>query len=533
MRLIALPLLAVVLLGQETPRGPKTYDLVVYGGTSAGVMCAVRAAELGRSVLVVNPDGHLGGMTASGLGATDIGNKRAIGGLSRGFYRAVRAHYTREESWRQERRQQFRGWRDEDAMWYFEPHVAKAILEFKLGVEEVTLISDKLDLDRGCHMAGARIVSFFTTSGRRVRGRMFVDATYEGDLMSRAGVSYHVGREPNHRYGETLNGVQTARSVKHQFRAAVDPYLIPGRPASGLLFGIQGQSPGADGSGDARVQAYNFRLCLTDAPDNRVPFKKPEGHDEGWYELLLRNLEAGDLRLPYHSVRMPNRKTDTNNNHAVSTDFIGMNWRWPEADHVEREALFQLHKRWQQGLFWTLANHPRVPIKIREEVSRWGLAKDEFTETGNWPPGLYVREGRRMISDYVMTERDCLGARRCKDSVGLAAYNMDSHNVQRWVDKADRVRNEGDIQVPPTGPYPISYKAIVPRRQECTNLLVPVCLSASHIAYGSNRMEPVLMILGESAAMAAPLALAGQPTVQDVPYAELRDLLLKSEQVLE
>ncbi len=520
----------VALSGHAQP----VFDVVVYGGTSAGVVCAVKAAQLGRSVVLVNPTHHVGGLTASGLGATDIGNKRAIGGLSRSFYRRIRERYSNDAEWKYQRRDQFRGWRDEDALWYFEPHVAQETFAAMLAESKVQVESgERLDLEYGCVMDGTRIVALVTESKRHWRGRMFVDATYEGDLLAKAGVSYHVGREPCARYGETLNGVQTLRSVKHQFVKDVDPFVVRNDPRSGLLFGIQGRKAGRERSGDGKVQAYNFRLCLTDVPENRVPFPKPDGYDASWYELLIRNFEAGDLRIPFHSIAMPNRKTDTNNNHAVSTDFIGMSWAWPEGDYATRARLFDLHRRWQQGLFWTMANHPRVPESVRRRVSRWGLSKDEFIQTGNWPHELYVREGRRMIAATVMTELHCLGVHRCDDPVGLAAYNMDSHNVQRWVDSDGRVRNEGDIQVPPTSPYPISYRSIVPADGECSNLLVPVCLSASHIAYGSIRMEPVFMILGESAATAADLAIRGATSVQGVRYEALRARLLAAGQVLE
>lgn len=518
----------------ETRDSERTWDLVVYGGTSAGVTCAVQAAGLGRSVVVLCPSGRVGGLSASGLGATDIGNKRAIGGMSRGFYRRIRAHYARDAAWKYEKRESFRGWRDEDALWYFEPKVAEATFIAMLAEAHVPVVlGERIDLHRGCAIERGRIAALIAESGRRWRGRMFVDATYEGDLLAKAGVSYTVGRESNELYGETLNGNQVGNARHHQFIKDIDPYVVPGAPKSGLLFGIQPGDRGTDGTGDRRVQAYCFRVCLTDVPENRVPFPKPEGYDESWYELMLRNLEAGDHRIPYSNIRMPNGKTDTNNNFAVSTDFIGMSWTWPEATHAERERLFELHKRWQQGLHWTLANHPRSPKAVRDEVAKWGLARDEFTSTGNWPHAIYVREGRRMVSSYVVTENDCKARRPvCDDSVGLAAYNMDSHNVRRYVNADGFVRNEGDVQVPPTRPYPISYRAIVPRRSECKNLLVPVCLSSTHMAYGSIRMEPVFMILGQSAAIAADLAIRGKHDVQGVPYPELKKRLIEAGQIL-
>jgi hypothetical protein len=379
---------------------------------------------------------------------------------------------------------------------------------------------------------GARVVAIRMESGRIFRGRMFIDATYEGDLMAKAGVSYTVGREGNDRYGETLNGVQTRLAIHHQFVPGVDPYRRKGDPSSGLLPGVHGGPPGEEGQGDHRVQAYNFRMCLTDVKENQIPFREPPGYDPLDYELLLRNFEAGEKRAPWHPVMMPNRKTDVNNNHGFSTDFIGQSYDWPEGDYATREKIFQAHLRYQQGLMWTLVSHPRVPEAIRREVGRWGLCKDEFADHGGWPHQLYVREARRMVSDYVMTQHHCQGRAVAEDPVGLAAYTMDSHHVQRYVDARGHVRNEGDVQVGGFPPYPISYRAIIPRASECENLLVPVCLSASHIAYGSIRMEPVFMVLGQSAATAAALAIEQGVGVQKVDYPRLRQRLEADGQVL-
>jgi adenylosuccinate lyase len=331
-------------------------------------------------------------------------------------------------------------------------------------------------------------------SGREFSGKMFIDATYEGDLMAKAGVSYHVGREANSVYNEQLNGVQVARTIHHQFTKKVDPYVKAGDPSSGLLPGIE-KDPGEEFSGDKKVQAYNFRMCTTDVPENRRDWEKPANYDERWFELALRNVEAGDDRISWAPSGMPNRKTDTNNNFAISTDFIGQNWDYPEADYETRAKIWKAHEDWQKGLMWTYAHHPRVPEKIREAFQKFGLAKDEFLDTDNWPRQLYVREARRMISDYVMTERNCRRTEVVEDSVGMGAYNMDSHNIQRFVTAEGFVRNEGDVQVG-SRPYPISYRSIRPKAEHCTNLLVPVCLSASHIAYGSIRMEPVFMVTG-------------------------------------
>ena len=514
-----------------------TYDLVVYGGTSGGVVAAVAAARAGRSVVLVEPSAHLGGMTSAGLGATDIGNKRAIGGMARDFYRAVRRHYDAPTSWTLETRADYRGigLKDgEDAMWAFEPHVAEQLFEQLVAEAGVRVERGaRLELDGGVRKDGARIVSLESEDGRRFEGRVFIDASYEGDLLALAGVSAHVGREANSRYGETLNGVQVGNAAKHQFKVRVDPYVIPGDPSSGLLFGVGAQSPGPDGSEDRRVQAYCFRLCATDDPRNRIPWPKPEGYAERDYELLLRNFEAGDPLAPWHPLGMPNRKTDSNNNGAFSTDHIGANWDYATASWEARDAIVTEHERYQKGLMWTLANSPRVPADVREHFASYGLPKDEFIETGGWPHMLYIREARRMVGEYVMTEHECRGTRKALRPIGLAAYTMDSHNVQRYVDASGAVRNEGDVQVGGFPPYGIDYGAVLPQRAQCTNLLVPVCLSASHIAYGSIRMEPVFMVLGESCAIAADLALERGVGVHDVDYRELRARLLSAQQVLE
>jgi hypothetical protein len=381
--------------------------------------------------------------------------------------------------------------------------------------------------------SGARITALAMVSGRRARGRVFVDATYEGDLLAAAGVSYVVGREANAAYGETLNGVQTARAVHHQLMPGIDPYVVPGEPASGLLPGIDPTGPGEEGAGDRRVQAYNLRLCLTDHPENRRPFARPADYDPGAYELLLRDFEAGAREVPWSPTRMPGRKTDTNNNRGFSTDWIGASWGWAEASDDERRASYARHRAYTEGLLWTLANHPRVPEAVRAEVARWGTCKDEFVQDGGYSPQLYVREARRMVSELVMTQHHCQGRALAEHPVGLAAYTMDSHNVQRYVDARGHVRNEGDVQVGGFGPYPIGYAAIRPRAEECVNLLVPVCLSASHIAYGSIRMEPVFMLLGQSAGIAACLALEGDGRVQAIDLVALRARLLAAGQVLE
>jgi hypothetical protein len=524
------------LLAEAAAADPATFDVVVYGGTSGGITAAIQAQRMGKSVVLIEPGRHVGGLTAGGLGATDIGNKAAIGGLSREFYRRVGRHYAAETAWKWQKKADFKNPQQgsgEAEMWLFEPHVAEQVYRDWLKEAGVPVVfGERLDLQQGVMKTGARITAIRMESGRTFAGKMFIDATYEGDLMAKTGVPYHVGREANSVYNETLNGVQIANATKHQFVKNVDPFVRKGDRTSGLLPLVQADPPGRDGQGDHRVQAYNFRVCTTDVPENRRPWPKPEGYDESTYELLLRNFEAGDLRVPWNPVALPNRKTDTNNNYAISTDYIGANYAYPDGDYATRERIFEDHKRYQMGLLYTLANHPRVPAKVRSEFQRWGLAKDEFVDSDNWPHQLYVREARRMISEYVMTQNHCQQRIVPEDPVGLGAYNMDSHNVQRYVTPEGFVRNEGDIQVS-VSPYRISYRSIRPRKTDCENLLVPVCLAASHIAYGSIRMEPVFMVLGQSAATAACLAIDRGTAVQDVPYAQLRERLLADQQVLE
>jgi hypothetical protein len=488
-------------------------DLCIYGGSSAGVIAAVQAVRLGLRAVVLEPGDHLGGLSAGGLGQTDTGKPDAIGGLAREFYQRVGRHY------------------GEPIEWKFEPHVAAAVFA-DLVREHAVTVRKRQYLDR-VERDGARLTAIHLRGGLRVTARQFIDATYEGDLMAMAGVLSTVGREANSLYGETLNGVQVHQ--KHQFAQRVDPYVRPGDPASGLLPGLDPAPLGPTGSGDTRLQAFNFRMCLTDDPAIRVAFTRPEGYDPAAYELLARTIQAGwtdiaEMQTMY--IRLRNHaKTDTNNHGPVSTDFIGQNHAWATAGYEERERIFQAHVAWQRGLHYFLANDPRVPAAMRASFANWGLAGDEFQGTGHWPHQLYIREARRMIADYVVTEHDCRATRRAGDSVGLGSYNMDSHNCRRFV-RDGAVMNEGDVQVPPTAPYPIPMRAVVPTRGQCDNLVVPVCCSCSHIAYGSLRMEPVFMILGQSAATIAALALRRGCAVQDVPYAELRERLVADGQVL-
>ena len=528
-------LLAALLLFAPLTRAAEA-DICVYGGTAAGVTASIQAAKMGKTVILVEPSAHIGGLTSGGLGYTDSGDKRGVGGLSLEFYRRVKKHYDRPEAWTREKAEDYKLYRaKEDAMWTFEPSVAERILREMLTEQKITVVTGQR-LDRGSGgvtLDGKRITGFRTTTGEAYTAKMFIDATYEGDLMAAAGVSYTVGREANAKYKETLNGVQRARNVHgHRFTAKVDPFVTPGDPKSGLLFGIDKELP-KDGEGDTRLQAYCFRMCMSNAPANRVPFPKPEGYDEAKYELLFRNFEAGDLRVPLKPDMMPNGKTDTNNNFAVSTDFIGQNHAYADAADAERAKIVAAHRTYQQGLMWALANHPRVPEAVRKQMAQWGLPKDEFTDNGHWPHQIYVREARRLVGDYVATEHDCRRTVKTPMPVGLGSYNMDSHNCARYVTPEGFVQNEGDIQVSPGGAYQISYLSLVPKKGECPNLLVPVCLSSSHIAYGSIRMEPVFMVLGQSSATAAVLAIDDNVPVQAVSYDKLKARLLKDGQALD
>lgn len=530
----------------DQPEIATDYDVVVYGGTSAAIAAAVQTKKMGKTVVVVSPDVHLGGLSSGGLGATDSGNRAVIGGLSREFYHRLWLYYQNEDVWTfQEMPRQNgipgQGGRGVDnetqTMWVFEPRVAEKIFEDFVAEYEIPVFKrERLDRENGVEKDGASIRSIATLSGKKFVGKMFVDATYEGDLMAAAGVSFTVGRESNAQYGETLNGIQVGNSVYHQFEGPVDPYVEPGAPESGLLPFVNAKINGEDGEGDNLIQAYNLRMCLTNDKRNMAPFEKPENYDEKQYELLFRSIEAGQTVFTTFSP-MPNHKTDSNNNKAVSTDYIGGNYGYPNGTYEEREAIYQAHLDWHKGLMWTLQNHPRVPENIRAEFSKWGLAKDEFTDNGNWSHQMYIREARRMIGDFVVSERHLRYFDETPRPVGMGSYTMDSHNIQRYVavgaDGKPTVRNEGDVQVSAGGPYPIDYGGLLPKKAECDNLLVPVCVSCTHIAFGSIRMEPVFMVLGQSAATAACLSLDAKIAPQNLPYETLKARLLEDGQVLE
>lgn len=519
-------------------------DIIVYGDASGGVTAAVQATRMGKSAILVSQYGHLGGLTSSGLGWSDIGNDAILGGLSREFYHRLYLHYQKPESWNWQERKSFANkgqgvpaLNDKTQLAStFEPKVAEAVFDAMAEEAGFRIVKGRIDLAKGVIKDGKRITAIRLEDGTILRGKMFIDASYEGDLLPLAGVSYMIGREANTTFGETGNG-NTGVSPKNQLPNGIDPYVLKGDPTSGLLPTVNKELGGEKGEADHRLQAYCYRMCLTDHPDNRVTVEKPASYSEADYEILFRAIEVGQKGDFYKLSPLPNRKTDSNNTGGISTDFIGMNygdnWNWATLNHTEREALAAKHRDWQLGLIWTLQNHPRVPETIRKAHAPWGLAKDEFPDNGNWPYNLYVREARRMHSDFVMTEAHCRNQSPIDDPVGMGAYALDSHNTQRVVSNG-MVKNEGDIQAGLGGkPYGISYRALIPKANECENLLVPWALSSSHIAFGSIRMEPVFMVLSQSAATAASIAIDNHTSVQKVPYEKLRERLLADGQALE
>jgi hypothetical protein len=521
-------------------------DVCIYGSTPSGIAAAVQVARQGKSVVIVTPDKHLGGMSSSGLGFADTGNTAVIGGIAREFHQRVWRHYEQAEAWKWQAREKYgnqgQGTRAKDdeakTMWVFEPHVAEKVFESFIAEHKIPVHRDEwLDRQAGVRKNGNTITEITTLSGKKFAAKMFIDTTYEADLMAAAGVDYHVGREAQSVYGEKWNGIQTGvLHHRHHFgvlKQPVSPYVVPGEPASGVIWGVSTNPPGVFGAGDKKVQAYCYRLCLTDLPENRVPIPKPDNYDPGHYELLLRIFATGWRETFQKFDPLPNRKTDVNNHGPMSFDFIGANYDYPEASYERRREIVRAHQNYQQGWLYFIANDPRVPPDVQRRMRQWGLPKDEFADNGHWPYQLYIREARRMIGSYVMTEADILKQRVTPDSVGMGSYTIDSHNVQRYITPEGYVQNEGDIGVSTKGPYQIAYGALVPKREQSDNLFVTSCLSSSHIAFGSIRMEPVLMILGQSAATAAVLAIEDKIPVQAVPYEKLRQQLLRDGQLLE
>ena len=511
-------LFSVLASCQQEEKADGDYDLIVYGGTSSGVMAAYAASMKGLKVLLVEPGRHIGGLSASGLGETDIGNKYTVSGLSRSFYRNLGAHYGHFEAWR------------------FEPHVAEQLFNDYIAKTDVKLLLDTRI--RAVSKSGTTITSIAFENGNNpsrplqsYSAKVFIDATYEGDLLVKAGVSYHIGREGNAKYGEQLNGV--VELVKsNQVPDGIDPYVIPGDAGSGLIWGVSAEEMGAVGQPDGKVQAYNYRICMTTDTSNMVPIAKPEHYSPETYEVLRRIIKQRDeanwvQRIHQLYLRispMPNQKTDINNKGGFSTDLIGnYSTEYVEASFERRKEIEQEHREYIEGLFYFLAHDPDVPQHVKEQMRQYGWTKDEFKDNGGFPHQIYVREGRRLVGDFVMTEHHVRGAETISDTIAMGAYNLDSHHSGRYV-VGVMVKNEGEFQEPVL-PYPISFKTLVPKAEECTNLIVSTCLSSSHVAYGSIRMEPVFMMLGQAGGFAAVEMVKEGKTIQEIDGETIEQLL--------
>jgi len=519
-------------------------DVIVYGGTSAAITAAVQVAKEGKSVWIVSPDKHLGGLTSSGLGFTDTGDKSVIGGLAREFYQRIYNYYQKPETWKHQKKEDYGNVGqgtpaidgENKTMWIFEPNVAEKVFEDFVNDYNINIVRNEwLDREQGVKMENGKIVSIKTLSGKIYQGKVFIDATYEGDLMAASGVSFHVGRESNNVYSEKWNAIQVGTlHHKHHFgNRNISPYIDSTDSKSGILPRISSEFPGIKGEGDHKIQAYCFRTCLTKKESNLVPFKKPKGYDPSQYELLIRIFNSGWRETFNKFDPIPNLKTDVNNHGPFSSDNIGMNYDYPNASYERRKEIIKEHENYQKGLYYFIANDPRVPEEVQTEMKKWGLAKDEFTDNGNWPHQIYVREARRMIGEFVMTENEILGKKPIEKSIGMGSYTMDSHNVQRYITPEGYVQNEGDIAAHPPKPYKIDLGSILPKKAECNNLLVPVAVSSSHIAFGSIRMEPVFMILGQSAAVVAVMSINKGVELSDLKYDSIKLKLLEAGQVLE
>jgi hypothetical protein len=546
MKVISLILLLAlsIIQGCNTKTSTSVYkaDVIVYGGTSSAVAAAVQVTRMGRTVIVVSPDKHLGGMSSSGLGFTDTGNKEVIGGIAREFYQLIYKHYQDSSAWKWQKKSEYGNTGqgnpaidgEKRTQWIFEPHAAEEAFETMIEENHVTVFREELlDRENGVKMDKNRIVSFTTRNGKTFEGKEFIDATYEGDLMAATGVKYTVGREANSVYNEKWNGVQKgAFHHGHHFSVNIDPYIVPGDPSSGLLPRISPDTPGDNGTGDNKIQAYCFRLCMTKIPGNRIPITKPDGYDSTQYELMARVAATGWNEYFNKYDPIPNFKTDVNNHGPFGFDNIGMNWDYPDASYERRAEIIKEHTSYQKGFLYFLSTDKRIPAAVRKEINEWGYARDEFKDNGGWPYNIYVRESRRMLGRYVMTENDVLGKKEVPEPIGMGSYTMDSHNIQRYVTPDGFVQNEGDIGVEAAKPYRISLGSIMPKPGECKNLLVPVCVSASHIAFGSIRMEPVFMILGQSAGTVAAMSIDKDKPISDLSYEEIRGRLEADGQIV-
>lgn len=490
----------------------NAYDIVVYGATPAGIISGIQASKLGKSVIIISNSNRIGGMCTGGLSTSDIGNYRVIGGLCLDFFKKIGEIYQGKNI----------------PVWEFEAEIALQAFNSLLESNKVkVLYNERIDLTKGVVKDSLKIKSIITESGKVIMGKMFIDASYEGDLMALSGVKFIIGRESENTYGESLNGF-----LKKVESWQVDPYIEEGNPASGLLPQITSTTSGLKGAGDLKTQAYNFRVCMTNDPLNRVNIEKPDDYKDLDYELLIRTIQKQPNYQFWSIVPILNRKVDVNNNSFPSLDYVGMNFKYITSTYAEREKSKQKHENYIRGLIWTLQNSPKIPSSIRDIYKPFGLAKDEFKDNNNWPTEFYVREGRRMIGKYVMTQANILDGKKIDKPIGMGSYAIDSHGVEFLVSSSKKVVQEGSIFVKVARPYPISYESIIPASGQCENLLVPVCLSASHVAFCSIRMEPQFMILGQAAATAASLCIDMKSSVQNLDYKLLSQRLINDNQIL-
>jgi len=532
--LASLPLLLASLASAQTHQA----DIVIYGGTSAGVIAGIQAAKLGKKVIIVEPGRHIGGMAVEGLGGTDIDNQKEIrnslgvGGLAREFYRRISLKYNRNGAFDAIDANQTK----DTSLWRFEPHVAEQVYDAWVKEMKIEVLrGHRLKEANGVTMEKLKIVSIACENGAVINGKVFIDATYEGDLLAFAGLSYAVGREGNAKYRETTNGLQLDSKHK-QLDKKVDPYVRPGDPSSGLIFGVENAPIGKDGDPDDGIQGYCFRLCLTRAA-NRTPIEKPVGYDPARYELQRRYLAAGG-KIDPPSAGIPNGKTDPGSWHILAGNLTGFNHRYPIAGYVERAELLRTARFHIQGLYWYLANDPSVPSATRSAWKQWGLTKDEFTDNGGWPRAFYTRNGRRLVGDFVLNEEHLRrnNPTPIEDSVGLIWWPPDFHHA-RCIVKDGRVWMEGAVfdnsPTPNWIPCGIPFRALVPKIKECTNLLTPTCPSSSYVAYGAYRIEFTFMAAGQACANAAALAIDSNAPVQRINLNLLGERLRNQGQVLE
>lgn len=536
-------LFLTVLLGLNmcTNSNEKTFDICVYGESASGVIAAIQASRLGKDVILISKNRHVGGLATSGLTATDMNRNDMVGGIAKEFYQRIYSYYQDSTVWKNQNRDEFfsksikrtyRGKNDDRKMqWVYESNVAEKIMLDMLDEAGVNIwFNERLQLTNGVQKRKTKINSIQMESGKTVKAKVFIDASYEGDLMANANVSYTVGRESNTTYNETFNGYRINFKDGTDL-STIDPYIVEGDKNSGLLPYIDSEIPLKQGEADHRVQAYCYRMTLTDDPENRIKIQEPKNYNPLWYEVLVRRIQQNPeltLQNIITLTPMPNRKTDTNH-----LDFFGASYDYAEADYNKRKEIEQMHKDYALGMLWLLEHDPRIPEHIRSEMSDWGLPKDEFADTENFPNHIYVREARRMIGEYVMVEKNVAKENRevAENPIGVGSYALDCHYVSKVIDEEGKLRYEGTI-FKPTTPYQISYYSLTPKRNECSNLLVPVCLSASHVAFSSIRMEPVYMVLGQSAAVAASLAIDEKSAVQEIPYDRLAAKLLELKQII-